>query len=354
MVRAARGYRVAAPGTLSCVGSVVPLNSAPIRFWIPPDGNNVYCGHVTATGMSQFARDPVAGTLTTMGTASGPYSVDYITGTSDGKFVYNSQGGGSKVGSYSRNLSTGVLTAIGTGYQTQAGKPGGIGISADDAFVYCASKTAPVSVYMYSRNATSGALTALSPANIACGTQPYGLIVVGNNVYVGDFSSGSISLFSRDPGTGLLTAMSPATMASGNGAAHLCASPDGKNVYVVNDGDKTVSQFARDTTTGALTAMTPATVTCATGPWWIQVTSDGKYAYVADSDYQRISQFSRDATTGALTAMAQRDVHSDPTSMVVPTNSLGAQGLVISPDNKHLYAAGSIGAGVIAQFNIHP
>ena len=74
-------------------------------------------------------------------------------------------------------------------------------------------------VSQYSRDTTTGALTAMSPATIATGASPRSVAVSadGKSAYVANYSSNTVSQYSRDTTTGALTAMSPATIAAGVG-----------------------------------------------------------------------------------------------------------------------------------------
>jgi DNA-binding beta-propeller fold protein YncE len=53
---------------------------------------------------------------------------------------------------------------------------------------------------MYSRNTTTGALTALATPTIATGSGPDGIAISADNtsVYVANLTSGTISMYSRN------------------------------------------------------------------------------------------------------------------------------------------------------------
>jgi 6-phosphogluconolactonase (cycloisomerase 2 family) len=73
-------------------------------------------------------------------------------------------------------------------------------------------------------------------------------------------------------------------------------------------------------------------------PWAIavSVSSDGKHVYVAGADDNAVAVFSRDASTGKLMVV---EVEKDGVGGVDGLG--GARSVTVSPDGKHVYAAGA-------------
>jgi 6-phosphogluconolactonase (cycloisomerase 2 family) len=122
-------------------------------------------------------------------------------------------------------------------------------------------------------------------------------------------------------------------------AQDLDVSPDGKHVYIASEGDDSIAIFARDSVTGALTFLDLVeegfdVIGGLDGANDVVVSPDGKHVYAAGSNDDAIVVFARDALTGALTLVETK------------TNGVGGvSGLVnphgptLSPDGAHLYVA---------------
>jgi DNA-binding beta-propeller fold protein YncE len=216
------------------------------RLAASPDGKNVY---VTAHGsgaVAVFDRDPVTGALTqkpgsagcishdgTGGacqTAPALFGVDGAAVSPDGRNVYAVAEGSNAVVVFSRDSSTGALTATGC----IADDGSGVGCQDGAALLGASSVTA-------------------SPD--------------GKTLYVASVNSAAVTVFDRDPATGALT-QKPGTAGcvSEDGTAGACrdgvalegaigvdVSPDGKSVYVAARNVAAVAIFDRDAATGALT-----------------------------------------------------------------------------------------------------
>lgn len=126
-------------------------------------------------------------------------------------------------------------------------------------------------------------------------------------------------------------------------------SPDGKHVYacggvagIAGDDDNAIAAFSRHAMTGALTYIAAyfddqdggaadGLFSCRD----VEVSPDGKHVYTCASSEDEIGWFSRNAMTGVLTFGG---VVTDGASGVDGLD--GCEDTVLSPDGKHLYAAG--------------
>ncbi|MFC1564985.1 beta-propeller fold lactonase family protein [candidate division KSB1 bacterium] len=144
----------------------------------------------------------------------------------------------------------------------------------------------------------------------------------GKFVYVTAKNEDAVGVFSRNSTTGELTfveAYTDRSMFNGyynetykkfidaglNGAAHIAISPDDNHVYVTGEYDDAVVVFSRNTTTGKLTLVEThydgADVDYGLdGPAGIIVSPDNKHVYVAVINSDDIVVYSRNTTTGAL------------------------------------------------------
>ena len=131
------------------------------------------------------------------------------------------------------------------------------------------------------------------------------------------------------------------------GARALAVSPNGANVYVVAATESAISAFAVGGD-GSLTFVDVeksgvASVTGMFGPVDVAVSPDGAHVYVASFAEGAIAIFARDPGDGSLTfvdAVFEADLPSG--------GLLGASGVAVSPDGKHVYATAGLGDAVAA------
>lgn len=127
----------------------------------------------------------------------------------------------------------------------------------------------------------------------------------------------------------------------GLGNAHsVKVSGDGKHVYVASPTDDAVGVFGRDSSTGKLTFIEKQRAGTgplnADGAYWVAISPDDNHVYTADYDEDMIVVFSRNAATGRLTLVEQQQ---DGVNGVDGLD--GAIAVIVSPDGKHVYAAGA-------------
>jgi 6-phosphogluconolactonase (cycloisomerase 2 family) len=166
----------------------------------------------------------------------------------------------------------------------------------------------------------------------------------GAHIYAGGTTDNALAVFSRNSSTGKLTFVQAVFDGSGSvdGLATVqgvAVSPDGKHVYAAGYGDNAVAVFSRNATTGALTFVQvqkngTGGITSLLGAYGVTVSPDGKHVYVASSLSGSVTVFSRNATSGALTLVeAQVDGAGGITSLA------GAETVVTSPNGAHVYVA---------------
>jgi uncharacterized repeat protein (TIGR01451 family) len=160
---------------------------------------------------------------------------------------------------------------------------------------------------------------------------------------------GSIVAFSRDAATGELTFVNRLQDGSGgvdglDGATALAVF--GSNVYAVSQslvaGDNALAVFSRNTTTGQVSFVElhregQAGVSGIFGATDIAVSADGFHVYVSGRTPGSLAVFSRDPGNGHLTF---REAKIAGAGGIVGLQ--GAQGLVLSSDDKNVYVTGSV------------
>ena len=201
-----------------------------------------------------------------------------------------------------------------------------------------------------------GALSFLSPETVLAGTAPDGIALSpnGGSVYVADANKNVVLQFSVGAG-GTLTPKSPASVGAGEAPRQVAVSPDGSSVYVTNELGNSVSQFSVGAG-GALTPKSPATVASGNasleefGPEGIVVSPDGKHVYVVNSGH---SISSKDGSVAELTVGAGGAL----SPATLPPSVLAGEapfGIAVSPDGSSVYVTNdeedtvsefSVGAG---------
>ena len=331
--------------------ATIAASTNPDGVAVSPDGTSVYVTNYGSNTISMYSRNTSTGLLTalspaTISTGAANAAASAIAISTDGAFVYETNKLDNSISMYSRNTSTGLLTALSPATISTGGAPVKIFVSADDAYVYTADDTGG-DISQYSRNTTTGLLTALSPATISTGPagppapDPFDVVISadGKSAYVANQNQNTLALFSRSTTTGLLTAMSPATIYSDSPTA-ITISPDGKSVYAPNYTGGTLSQYSRDTTTGALTAMSPATVATGGARGGVAISPDGTAVYLLNNAAGTLSQYSRDTTTGLLTSLSPATI----------ATGAGPAGVAVSPDGTSVYVT-NYTSGTVSMFS---
>jgi 6-phosphogluconolactonase (cycloisomerase 2 family) len=123
-------------------------------------------------------------------------------------------------------------------------------------------------------------------------------------------------------------------------ARSVTVSPDGRHVYSIGQADSAVAVFSRDSTSGELTFVEfekdgVGGVDGLAAAFSVTVSPDGKHIYVASNADSAVAVFSRNSTTGELTFVeVQKDGVDGVDGLAL------ARSVTVSPDGKHVYAAG--------------
>jgi len=174
----------------------------------------------------------------------------------------------------------------------------------------------------------------------------------GKHVYAAGYRDDAVAVFSRDETTGKLAFVEAQKEGVGGldgigGACSVAVSPDGRHVYVASHWDYAVAVFSQDRTTGKLTFVEAQRdgVGGVDGLFviqWVTVSPDGKHVYAAGYRDYAVAVFSRDETTGKLTFV---EVQKDDVGGV--DGLYGASFVTVSPDGEHVYAAGYLDSAVV-------
>jgi len=232
-----------------------------------------------------------------------------------------------------------------------------LAMSADERHVYAAGFN-DNALTVFQRNATTGALTFVQALNKTGGVdglnKPSSVTVSddGAQVYVTGYGGGGgLVVLRRDAGTGRLEFQQ--WLQDGQSGVDGLGAPfdvitRGNTVYVAATSDHAISQFQRDNS--GLLALTQTYRNGANGIQGLEgvtaltLSADGSQLYAAAMGANALTVFSRD-NQGNL---AQTQVFKDGVNGV--TGLTGAAAVVVAPDNKFIYVAGST-ANAVAIFS---
>ena len=197
--------------------------------------------------------------------------------------------GDSTVSSFSIDLSSGILTANGSGVATGT-SPSAMILSSSGKALFIANKdTNNISAYTVKTDGTltavSGSVaTGMTPLNMAMDSAGHFLFVANQGLQV-DPASGTISVFAVSdttltPVPGSPFVVAGISLSSGPGPSGIAVTPDGKFLYVANQFDSSVTNFSVDGS-GVLTQ--GPTLPVGTTPTAAALTPDGGFLYVANS-----------------------------------------------------------------------
>jgi 6-phosphogluconolactonase (cycloisomerase 2 family) len=145
-------------------------------------------------------------------------------------FCYVLNQGAASVNQYSRNASTGLLTALVPATVASTISYNAV-ISADGTAVYANGLTNN-SISQFNRNTVTGALTAMTPATVACSGAPASSVQYGNILYVFGYTGGNIVAFNIDPVTKALTQLYDIPYGLADASISIPAiSPDSTHMY---------------------------------------------------------------------------------------------------------------------------
>lgn len=275
---------------------------------VDPAGRFVYVSNHDSNFISGYRINPQDGTLTPMNAAGGsPVTTDPVNEPSphssvldqSGQFLYAVFGhtGTSTLRVYRVDQTAGNTFGNLTFVPGQSFLVGShahnITISPNNQFVYVASEGSG-ELFAFSRDASTGALTAQgtitglnTPQAVTVDAQSRFLYATHRNevvVYqIG--ANGALTRITQNGGA----------FSTGNEPHSLALHPNGQTLYVANINSSTVNVFRIDSTTGALTEIqTPAPVT-GTDPNFVVVHPNGRFLFTADNVADGLSRFTINA-----------------------------------------------------------
>ncbi|MGH7986873.1 MAG: lactonase family protein [Candidatus Binataceae bacterium] len=328
----------------SCGRSIFPKASSsgsPTPTNTPGSGNYVYLTNFNDGKVSGFSRNLTTGTLTLVGTmaagsAQGPYGL--VAGNS-GKYLYVTNAGGNSVFQFSIDAHSGKLTAIGAGSVGAGVSPRQIAIDHNDAFAYV-TNFGSGSLNYYAINSTTGALG--SAASVPGFSIPFGVAsTIVNGVeflYIADEGANQVLSFQLNSGVPA-TVGTPVTIAD---PAQMATDSSGAFVFVVSPSTGVLYQLS--TNGGALALMSFATTGAASNnPTGVAVAnpSGGEFIYTANQAANSVSVFTLNSVTQVLQL-----VNSTTANLSAPT------GVAVDPSGAFLYVTNK-GNGTVAQFSIN-
>ena len=330
---------------------------------LSPDGVHLYTAGRNDNAVAVFSRNSTTGALTFVevhkdgvGGVDGLLFATAVTVSPDGDHVYATGGGEQALAVFSRNSTTGALTFVEVHKNGVGGVFGrdfgsSVTLSPDGVHLYTAGRN-DNAVAVFSRNSTTGALTFVEVHKDGVGGVD-GLLFAtavtvspdGDHVYATGGGEQALAVFSRNSTTGALTFVEVHKNGVGgvfglDFGSSVTLSPDGVHLYTAGRNDNAVAVFSRNSTTGVLTFVEVQLdgvggVDGLDDIRSVAVSPDGKHLYAAGSVDSAVGVFSRDSTTGALIFV---EVIKDDVGVVDGLN--GAISVSVSPDGKHVYAAG--------------
>ena len=238
--------------------------------------------------------------------------------------------------------------------------PSDVVISADGANVYAASLLGNA-IEVLSRDASSGDLTPVESISDTGLVFPQRLVASADGKFVYVITQGSLRTTSPVPDsvlvyqrgvTGSLSLIG--TYQNGSGSitdmllpTDMVLSPSGDQAYIRAAGSSSLLVFSRDTTTGTLTLLQTLRDGIAGnsglgGEGWLAVSADGGFVYTTSVSDNCVAVFSRNTTTNQLTLVKTYKNASDGIAGLS-----GAWGVAMSPDQQHLYVAGSVDGAIV-------
>ncbi len=334
-------------------------------------GDFVYVASRGSNAIDLFARDLGNGQLSFVASyVDGAGGFDGFGGAGglaispDGENLYATGATDDAVAVFTRDSSTGVLTALEVQRESDPDVDGldgasAIAVSPDGKHVFVASIDDDA-LAVFARDADTGALTYVMRAKDGFGEveldtidEPVAVTVTpdGAQVLVAGSQSDSIAVFSRDPATGAVALAQ--VLHDGVGGVDgldlvqsVIVSPGGRFVYAAGLADDAIAIFGRDTGSGELTWLGQAKngepgLTGLDGVRGLAMTPDGLFLFATSYNDDALAVFRRDGVSGLLTELQ------------VARNGIGgfagldgARGLAVAPGGDDIYAVGELGDSI--------
>ena len=326
---------------------------------VSPDGRHLYVASAEDDAVVVFERDHETGGLSfTQINRDGTQDVEGLNGASsvmvspDGRHVYVTSQFDNRLVVFGRDQTSGMLTLLGICDNIGLDFARSVAVSPDGYHVYVASLNDDA-VLAFSRNRDTGALILVEVqynntggVNGLAFANSVTISPDGRHVYATGASDQALSVFSRDEATGLLSFVeAPQNGINGvSGLAFVSSvalSPDGRHLYAAGVSDHALTVFSRDELSGKLNFIALEQdglngVDGLLGAVSVIVSPDGRHVYVASQFDNAVVAFSRDETTGQLNFIELKKDGADEVDGL-----LGTRSITISPDGRHVYAAGS-------------
>lgn len=329
-----------------------------------PDGKNIYAAGDNADALVVFSRNNESGMLSYMQKIEDGVSTDGLNGVNgivvseDGAHVYATGFWDKTLVLFERNTTTGELTYIERYKDDISGVDGLNGanyviLSPDGNNVYVTGFWEHA-LAVFNRNPLNGKLTfvqvfkdGVSGVNGLNRASAVDVSSDGKHVYVAGNYDNAIAIFTRNITNGTLTysGIVEDGINSVNGLDRINSvkiSADGLQVYATGFNDDAIAVFNRNAVNGSLTYVNYLKngvngVFGMNGPSRLCISNDGEHVYVTSSNDDALVAFQRNLGDGTLVfENAVLDINPD-------INGLdGAQGVVVSPDNKNIYTAGNV------------
>ena len=179
----------------------------------------------------------------------------------------------------------------------------------------------------------------------------------GRHVYATSEALDAVLVFSRDTDGSLhYVADYTGTLLGAplDGAHDIVVSPDGLHVYVAASGDDAVVAFSRDSGSGALTLVGDVRdnlggASGLKGVTALAISPDGRHLYAAGHTDSTVAVFGRDAGSGALSFIEAETDGSDDAGDVGPevVGMDRPSAIMVSPDGQQVYVTAAFGNAVV-------
>jgi 6-phosphogluconolactonase len=287
-------------------------------------------------------------------------------------FVYVSNAQDGNIDTYTMDMSTGALTAVGKAEAAKLVMP--MTVSPDKKFLYAVIRSQPTRVLTYAIDPATGALTQKASAPLP-DSMPYASTdKTGRFLFTASYGGDKLAV-SPIGENGLIEAEAIQVVPTGRNAHSILPDPSNKFVYAATLGANQVLQFTFDSKTGKLTANEPPAVSpeAGHGPRHLAFSPDNKYLYVLNELSGHVTQYAIDPGKGTLTLVdsissvpaeaglawgqAQAPIGAAPApASAAPKDDkpkVWAADIQITPDGKFLYSTERT-TSKIALFTVAP